>query len=158
MEAALHDRLGVRAVAGEAVHHATRAPQSFVVDNREGIVERVSVVNDQRKVEFPGEPDLRPERAPLIFARGEIAVVVEAGLTDSDDLRALGETLELSEHVVVERRGVVRVEADRRIDEVVAFRELDRLAARLEIEADVHHESDARGPRPPDDVFPVIVV
>jgi len=144
------------------VHHASAGSGLLVVDDVEDVPERsarlvpgVPRVHDERQAEPACETDLLAKRPPLILARRQIAVVVEPGLADRDDLRVRREPLELIEKRFAELSGLVRVEADRRVDELVALRELDRAEARLEIEADVHHDPYASGPRAANDVLAI---
>ena len=86
-------------------------------------------------------------------------MVVEADLADGEDLGMRGEVGEARERFVRRFRGVVRVDADSRIDEGVALGEAERYleVGRAVARADGEQARDARGERAFDGLLAIFV-
>ena len=82
--------------------------------------------------ELVGERELRLEQPLLRVVRRVVAEVVEPGLADRDGALGREQLAELVEPVSVLAAGVVGMDAERRVDAVVALGELERLPRALD--------------------------
>ena len=89
-----------------------------------------------RLAELARKLDLRLERAPLIVVRRVVAVVVEPGLADRDDLRVGRRLSDRLEVRGLEPGGRVRVPAHDREHLLLRVREAERAGDRVVVDAD----------------------
>ena len=82
-------------------------------------------MNDHREPEFVRELNLFAEPVALFFRRGVVVVVVQPDLPVGDDFSTRGQPAEFVVPMVLNVPDLVRVDADRGIDEVMRFREGD---------------------------------
>ena len=83
------------------------------------------------------------EEAALLVLRVAAVVVVEPRLADGDRLRVVEQSAELGDARRLGRRGLVRVDPERRIDAVVRG-QVERPPARVDPRADRDHARDSR--------------
>src|SRR6476646_516303 len=104
--------------------HNTSARRCFV-DQAHGVVPCLPGVDDDRLWRIDGELQLTREDAALHFARREIVMVIQADLTDGEDLGVSSQDLEMIEGRGRGFRRVVRMYAYSRVDELVHIGETD---------------------------------
>ena len=100
----------------EAVHDDGAVVRA---QHRLGVGVRGAGVDDDRQTELRGERELRREEAALLVLRVAAVVVVEPGLADRDRLRVVEQGAELADALRLGRRGLMRVDPERRVDAVV---------------------------------------
>ena len=121
----------------------------FLLEGLHCLLMGVTVVNDERQIQFPGQTDLAAKGISLDCTRGTVAKEVEASLADGHDLGLFGEGAKGLFSRIIVGPGIVWMDADAGVHLGVTLRSLHRLAAGLEMVADGHHQSDpsGRGPR-----------
>ncbi len=72
-------------------------------------------MNDNREVQLPGNLQLGGESASLLGVRREIVMIIQARLADRHDLLAAGKLSQLGDGLARNVLGVVRMDANRRI-------------------------------------------
>ena len=118
----------------------------------------LAVVDQDRQVVLRGELELPVENRALHVRRRQVPVVVEPDLADRSSRGLRGEAFEVRPARFVERCGVVRMDPDRRIDQVrVASRQLQRRLGRREVPARDEDALDPGGARPFEDRVEVVV-
>ena len=115
----------------EAMKNAAPCGPIFA-NGGQDVVRGKPAVNDDGKVELPGEPELLPEGRPLFLGRREIVMVVESDFADGDDLVSFMETPDEGEVVRFELFPLMRVDAGGHQDEIrVGFPNLKGFPDRL---------------------------
>ena len=119
--------------AGETVQDSAETGWvPVLLDERETVVPCVLAVlagttmDDDRQFRRTRKLHLADEYVLLHVARRVVVIVVEADLSPSDDLRPARELLEFCEIGVFSQLGLVRMNADARINEVVLLSNPDR--------------------------------
>src|SRR5579875_2256688 len=73
-----------RNIADEAMEHTAQA-HTVRAKQADHVGVRLTIVQDDRQIEFARQPKLRDERPALYITRGKIAIIIEANLTNRDD-------------------------------------------------------------------------
>lgn len=101
-------------------------------------------MDDRRLAGIGGDGEETVEKAALRVARRVVAEVVEAGLPHADRTRMGEERAHLAHVVVVDRAGLVRMDAEDRRDPGVPLGKLERATAAGDGRADGEDAADAR--------------
>ena len=133
----------------DAVHHAEamqddRGPLGLAGEHGHRVVVGRARVDDQRQADFAGQADLGDERTHLRFGSGVLAEVVQAALADRDDLGMVGKSTDPFVIPARELVGIVRVDADRRVDLFELLGQFDGTLARRASASDRDDALDTR--------------
>ena len=142
--------------AAEGVEDAAIG-RPFLLEDADGVVERVTAVDDQGRALVVRQLDHAAEDALLHVARGQVAMEVQAHLAHAEDARVVEHAVErVDEHLVVVVC-IVRVQADHAVEEIVARHEFVGGASPLAVEPHVHQRADAVTERVRDGRLAVVV-
>ena len=109
----------------------------------------LTIVDNERQIQLPGQADLTAKRLDLNGVRRAIAKEVEAGLADGHNLGLLDEGSKGLFSRIIVTVGVVRMDADAGVDLRITACHLHCLPARLKVIPDREHQADpcSLGPR-----------
>jgi hypothetical protein len=106
-----------------------------VAQDGQYVVVRVPVVDDDRQTKLRCQIELRLQDAPLRITRREVTVIIQPNLAYRHDLGRRGQSFQFFKHIRIKRLGVVRMNPDSSVNTFVLLRQLDRRAARWQINA-----------------------
>src|SRR5262249_16638425 len=135
----LNRAFGEPASPGEAVYDTREFRGPLLFEDRERVVLRFAGVNDRRQPCLAGKRQLPAKHGALNLSRRVVVVIVQPHLAPSDYSRMLRESLEPRFEVVVVDPGVVRMNADRCENEIVALGKPDRRRMRILFDLAVSH-------------------
>src|SRR4029077_16470793 len=122
----------LRGVPGKAVQDSADSLRSpMLLDQTEAVVPGVlapvrrAAVNHDGQLGGAGHIHLPDENGLLHVAGGMVVEVVQADLAPSDDFRVAGELLHAVKCSLIGKSGLMRMDADSRVDEFVLLCELD---------------------------------
>src|SRR5262249_55127198 len=127
------------ASSGEAVYDAREFRSPLLFEYRERVVLGFAGVNDRREPYLAGKLQLPTKDGALNLSRRVVVVIVQPHLAPSDYSRMLRERLQPGFALVVVDSGVVRMDADRCENEIVALGKPDRRRMRVLFDLAVSH-------------------
>ena len=121
------------------------------LERARGLVVGLAVVDHDRELELVRERELRVEQPALLLGGRVPANGVEPGLADGDRLGMREQLAELVDALRLRRRGLMRIDAERRVDAVVRLGDRERSATRVDPGADRDDPRHAGLARPLDE-------
>ena len=139
--------------------HALEVGKLF--DNIKTVLVRLSVMNDDRHVQLPRQLQLFAQQDFLLLARRRglrrtlLPIIVQTDFTNRLDPRVCRQSADDVNVCIRDADAVLRMNADRRIHEIIGMRQLHRRFGRLHITARIENQPDVVFLHGPEQYIPI---